>query len=76
MSDLEASSIPFHLKATFVASGDAEFLGNGTYEEWWESKDLWRKEAKLGGYKYVAIKNGRNLGIYTRHHTSLCGCGK
>jgi hypothetical protein len=40
LSDLEASGIPFHLKATYVASGDAEFTGNGTYEEWWQSKDL------------------------------------
>ena len=29
LSDLEASGIPFHLKATYVASGDAEFTGNG-----------------------------------------------
>jgi TonB family protein len=58
LGDLEASGIPFHLKATYVASGDAEFTGNGTYEEWWQSKDLWRKEATLGGYKYVAIRSG------------------
>lgn len=57
LSDLEASGIPFHLKATYVASGDAEFTGNGTYEEWWQSKDLWRTEATLGDYKYVAIMN-------------------
>ena len=58
LSDLEASGIPFHLKATYVASGDAEFTGNGAYEEWWQSKDVWRKEATLGDYKYVAIKDG------------------
>jgi hypothetical protein len=58
LSDLEASGIPFHLKATYVATGDTEFTGNGTYEEWWQSKDLWRTEATLGDYKYVAIKNG------------------
>ncbi|MGC1872444.1 MAG: energy transducer TonB, partial [Acidobacteriaceae bacterium] len=58
LSDLEASGIPFHLKATYVASGDAEFTGNGTYEEWWQSKDLWRKEATLGDYRYVAIRSG------------------
>lgn len=40
LSDLEASGIPFHLKAAYVATGDAEFTGNGTYEEWWQSKDL------------------------------------
>lgn len=58
LSDLEASGIPFHLKATYVATGDAEFTGNGTYEEWLQSKDLWRKEATLGDYKYVAMQNG------------------
>jgi TonB family protein len=58
LSDLEASGIPFHLKATYVASGDAEFTGNGTYEEWWRSKDAWRKEATVGDYKYVEIQNG------------------
>ena len=58
LSDLEASGIPFHLKATYVATGDAEFTGNGTYEEWWQSKDLWRKEAKLGDDKYVEIQSG------------------
>jgi TonB family protein len=64
LSDLEASGIPFHLKATYVASGDAEFTGNGTYEEWWQSKDLWRKEATLGDYRYVEIKNGDAPTIY------------
>ncbi|HTU51335.1 MAG TPA: energy transducer TonB [Acidobacteriaceae bacterium] len=64
LSDLEASGIPFHLKATYVASGDAEFTGNGTYEEWWESKDLWRKEATLGDYKYVVIQSGGKNTVY------------
>ncbi len=58
LSDLEAAGIPFHLKATYVATGDAEFTGNGTYEEWWQSKDLWRIEATLGEFRYVAIRNG------------------
>jgi TonB family protein len=64
LSDLEASGIPFHLKATYVATGDAEFTGNGTYEEWWQSKDLWRKEATLGDYKYVEIRSGGKHSIY------------
>ena len=64
LSDLEASGIPFHLKATYVASGDAEFTGNGTYEEWWQSRDLWRKEATLGGYKYVEIESGGKQTVY------------
>ena len=64
LSDLEASGVPFHLKATYVATGDAEFTGNGTYEEWWQSKDLWRKEATLGDYKYVEIQNGEKNTVY------------
>ena len=65
LSDLEAAGIPFHLKATYVASGDTEFTGNGTYEEWWQSKDLWRKEATLGDYRYVAVSDGDNASAYT-----------
>ncbi|MFZ1943861.1 MAG: energy transducer TonB [Acidobacteriaceae bacterium] len=64
LSDLEASGTPFHLKATYIASGDAEFTGNGTYEEWWQSKDLWRKEATLGNYTYVVINNGGKTSAY------------
>jgi TonB family protein len=64
LSDLEASGIPFHLKATYVASGDTEFTGNGTYEEWWQSKDLWRKEATLSDYKYWLVGRGRNVQAY------------
>ena len=64
LSDLEASGIPFHLKATYVASGDAEFTGNGTYEEWWQSKDLWRKEATLDDYRYVEIQSGGKNTVY------------
>jgi TonB family protein len=65
LSDLEAAGIPFHLKATYVATGDTEDPGNGTYEEWWQSKDLWRKEATLGSYKWVEIKNGAKPSLYT-----------
>jgi TonB family protein len=65
LSDLEASGIPFHLKATYVASGETEFTGKGTYEEWWQSKEMWRKEATLGDYKYAAIRNGIRTSAYT-----------
>ncbi len=58
LQDLEAAGIPFHLKATYVATGDVEFTGNGTYEIWWQSKDVWRKEATLGNYKFVSVHNG------------------
>jgi TonB family protein len=59
LSDLEAAGIPFHLKATYVATGDTEFTGKGTYEEWWKSKDVWRKEATLEDYKSVSIRDGK-----------------
>ncbi len=68
LSDLIAAGIPFHLKATYVATGDADFFtGNGTFEEWWKSKDTWRKEVTLGNYKYVLIKNN---GKFARYDTS------
>jgi len=65
LSDLEAAGIPFHLKATFVASDDAEFTGNGTIEEWWQSKDLWRKEAILGNYRWIEISKAGQRTVYT-----------
>ncbi len=72
LNDPEAAGTPFHLKASFVASGDTEFTGKGTYEEWWQSKDIWRKEATLGDYKYVAIHNGAtNLASATSVYTPL-----
>jgi hypothetical protein len=64
LSDLEASGFPFHLKATYVASGDTEFTGSVTYEEWWQSKDVWRKEATLRDYKYVETNSGGKLNVY------------
>lgn len=60
LSDLEAAGVPFHLKATYIATGDAEFTGNGTYEEWWQSKNTWRKDASLGTFHYsVMMLNGK-----------------
>jgi len=83
LSDLEASGIPFHLKATYVASGDAEFTGNGTYEEWWQSKDLcgkkprWRlqvcgdserdKHAVYGSSTYVPLRIREVMGPQISH---------
>ena len=67
ISDLEAGGIPFHLKATYVATGDTEFTGNGTYEKWWQSKDNWRTEATLGDYRYVGI---RKAGVTRFYSTS------
>ena len=60
-SDLIAAGAPFHLKATYIATGDAEFIGSGTFEEWWQWKDLWRKQVTLGNYRYVLVRNGYQL---------------
>ena len=65
LSDLEAAGFPFHLKATFVASGAADFTGSGTFEEWWQSKNLWRKEATLGNYRWVLIHTEAKPSLYT-----------
>jgi len=45
----------FHLKADFQASGNVEFKGAGTYEEWWLSPSRWRKEVTLGKYHLVLL---------------------
>jgi TonB family protein len=65
LSDLIAAGIPFQLKASYVATGDAEFTGIGTYEEWWQSKESWRKEATLGDYKYVTFTKDGKMEIYS-----------
>lgn len=70
LSDLDAAGIPFHLKATYVALGSvgyqdgAEVSGNGTIEIWWLSKDLWRRETTLAGYRTVFIRDGGKTQIY------------
>ena len=38
--------------------------GTDDIEEWWQSKDLWRKEATLGDYKYVEIQYGGKNSVY------------
>jgi len=53
----QAGSPPFHLKASFTASGNVEFKGDGTYEEWWVSKDQWRKEVTLGKYHLLLVSS-------------------
>lgn len=65
LSDLEAAGIPFHLKATFVASGETKSMKNGTIEVWWISKDAWRKEATLGDFRWVSLNSGPKPGFYT-----------
>jgi TonB family protein len=65
LTDLEASRLPFHLKATFIASGHAQFTGKGTYEEWWQSKDDWRVDAVLKNYRLVEIEQGGKLRVWS-----------
>jgi TonB family protein len=52
------------LKATYGASGETEFTGNGTYEEWWQSENHWRRQATLGSYHYVSIQDGSKKSTY------------
>lgn len=49
---------PFHLKASFEASGDAELVGKGTYDETWISPTQWKREASLGGHIVAETRNG------------------
>ena len=51
----QPGTLPFHLKADFAATGMVEFKGSGTYEEWWTSNSLWRKEVALDKYHLVLI---------------------
>lgn len=72
LSSLEAAGIPFHVKATYVASGDTEFTGTGTYEKWWQSKDDWRIEATLGNFRYLAVSDKGKRSVYsTSDYTPL-----
>jgi hypothetical protein len=48
---------PFHLRASFEASGSAELTGVGTYEETWVSPTRWRREAILGGHTVTETRN-------------------
>ena len=72
LSDLEAAGIPFHLKATYVAAGKTEFTGNGTYEEWWRSDQLWRKEVTLENFRYLLFKrDGKTQAFATGSYVPL-----
>jgi len=48
----------FHLRASFEASGTAEFTGIGNYEETWVSPTQWRRQATLGGHIVIETRNG------------------
>ncbi len=64
LSDLRAAGIPFHLKATYTATGDAEFTGSGTYETWWKSQQDWRVAATLASFRYSAVMKSGTLQIF------------
>jgi TonB family protein len=68
LSDLKAAGIPFHLKANYVAAGEAEFTGQGTYEIWWETKDDWRVDATLESFHYVAFRKSGELAVFASGH--------
>jgi outer membrane biosynthesis protein TonB len=50
-------SPPFHLKASFEATGEADVTGKGTYEETWISPAQWRREASINGHTVVETRN-------------------
>jgi beta-lactamase regulating signal transducer with metallopeptidase domain len=59
-SDLHiAGTPPYHLEATFDASGPVTDVGSGELSETWLSGQRWRWTAMLGGYSSVRIGSGR-----------------
>jgi TonB family protein len=57
-SDIRAKgSPPFHLHATFHASGKLEVTGDGTYDLLWFSPTRWREEVTFGALHYVETQN-------------------
>jgi hypothetical protein len=54
-------SAPFHLRASFVASGNGAFTGSGELTETWLSGQRWRWTANLGSYSQARIGSG-NVG--------------
>ena len=59
-SDLHiAGTPPFHIVATFDASGQVADVGHGELSETWMSGQRWRWTAMLGGYASVRIGSGR-----------------
>lgn len=54
-------STPFHLRASFLASGGGAFTGSGELTETWLSGQRWRWSANLGNYSQVRIGSG-NVG--------------
>lgn len=64
LSDLEAGGIPFHLKATISLDKNTGLRETGSYEEWWVTPHMWRKEVTLGTFRYLATADSRRSTMY------------
>jgi beta-lactamase regulating signal transducer with metallopeptidase domain len=55
-SDMHIAGTPsFQLDATFLASGNVNYVGSGALSETWISGERWRWTANLGSYSQVRI---------------------
>jgi hypothetical protein len=59
-SDMHIAGTPsFRLDATFIASGNVNYVGSGTVSETWMSGQHWRWTANLGNYSQARIGSGQ-----------------
>src|SRR5579864_9520848 len=59
LSDIRAPGAPsFHLRVSFQNLGEGP-LNTGTYAETWMSKEQWRREVEIGGFRRIEV--GRQL---------------
>ena len=54
-----AGTPPFRLDATFLASGNVNYVGSGTLSETWMSAQHWSWTANLGDYSQMRIGSGQ-----------------
>src|SRR6516165_1626857 len=52
---------PFRLKATFRVIGDDGSKVEGTYTEFWNSSEQWRKEIVQGDFRRTIVGEGRKV---------------
>jgi hypothetical protein len=55
-----AGTPPFQLDATFLASGNVNYVGSGALSETWISGRRWRWTANLGDYSQARIGSGQS----------------
>jgi hypothetical protein len=55
-----AGTPPFQMDATFLASGNVNYVGSGAVSETWISGQRWRWTANLGDYSQARIGSGQN----------------